>query len=75
MKTYTEKELQEIRSIYTPGTRIRLEYMGDDDPCPVPSGTLGTIKHVDDIGTIHMDWDNGSSLGLIIGVDVFEIIS
>ena len=30
-----------------------------------PSGTIGTVTCVDDIGTIHMMWNNGSSLGLV----------
>lgn len=44
-----------------------------DDPYhPVPSGTLGIVDKVDDSGTIHVIWENGSYLGLIYGVDNFE---
>lgn len=44
-----------------------------DDPYhPVPSGTLGVVDKVDDSGTIHVFWENGSYLGLIYGVDSFE---
>lgn len=46
-----------------------------DDPYhPVPAGTIGIVDHVDDAGTIHMKWENGSSLGLIEGQDKFEVI-
>ena len=46
-----------------------------DDPYhPVPTGTIGIVDHVDDAGTIHMKWENGSSLGLIEGQDQFEVI-
>lgn len=38
------------------------------------NGTVGVVDFVDDIGTIHIKWENGSSLGLIKGVDEFEII-
>ena len=28
-----------------------------------PIGTLGTVMYVDDTGTIHIKWDNDSTLG------------
>ena len=65
-------KIKKIKETYLPGMRIKLIHM--DDPYGVPHGTLGTVHHVDDIGTIHMDWDSGSSLGLIVDVDKFEII-
>lgn len=34
-----------------------------------PVGTQGTVKFVDDIGTIHITWDCGSSLGIVYGED------
>ena len=39
-----------------------------------PAGTKGFIDFVDDIGTIHMKWENGSTLGLVVGTDEFKII-
>ena len=45
-----------------------------DDPRPIPSGTEGTVLHVDDIGTVHCKFDNGRSLGLILGEDEFHSI-
>lgn len=55
------------------GTRVKLIHMGND-PMPVPDGTLGTVEHIDDIGTIHVRWDNGRTLGLIPGEDQYEYI-
>lgn len=52
-----------LRNAYPPGTKIKLIRM-DDVQAP-PSGTIGTVTCVDDIGTIHMMWNNGSSLGLV----------
>lgn len=33
------------------------------------SGDTGTVLHVDALGTVHVRWDNGSTLGLVPGVD------
>lgn len=64
--------VDEIKAMYPQGTRIELIYM--EDAQAVPSGTKGTVWHVDDMGTIHMKWDNGRTLGLIPSVDEFKII-
>lgn len=45
------------------------------DPRPVPAGVQGTVVFVDDIGTIHVKWDNGSTLGLIPGLDSYKLLS
>ena len=65
------KEIQKIKNEFPPGTKVRCKYM-DDPYHPVPSGTLGSVDKVDDSGTIHVIWENGSYLGLIYGVDSFE---
>ena len=39
------------------------------------SGLKGTVVYVDDIGQILVQWENGSSLSLIPGVDRFHKIS
>lgn len=38
----------------------------------IAPGTLGTVAMVDGIGTVHVDWDDGSSLGMVPGEDSFE---
>jgi len=46
----------------------RVEFLGFGDPDPYSAlmpGTLGTVTHVDDAGTIHVDWDNGAKIGLV----------
>lgn len=68
-----QDKIKEIKQKYPKGTRIMLNSM-DDPHHPVPSGTLGTVETVDDMGTIHMKWDNGQILGLIVGEDSFYVI-
>lgn len=65
--------VQMLREKYTPGTRIYLRQMGSD-PRPIPSGTKGTVRFVDDAGTIHCAFDNNRLLGLIFGEDVFCVL-
>ena len=59
------------KKMYPPGTRIELINM-DDPYAPVPSGTRGTVKFVDSMGTIFPIWDNGRTLGLVPGEDSFR---
>ena len=61
-----------MKRLFTPGMRIKLMMM--QDPSGVPDGTIGTVDFVDDAGQIQMKWDNGSTLALVYGVDVFQII-
>lgn len=68
----TREQVQAIQAQYPVGTRIRLYSM--NDPQAVPSGTLGTVVYVDDMGQLVMKWDNGRSLSLIPGVDNFDIV-
>lgn len=63
--------VQRMKDNYPPGTRIMLVSMGDD-PHPIESNTRGTVKAVDDIGTLHCVFDNGRSLGVVPGKDSFR---
>jgi len=38
------------------------------------SGDEGTVVLVDDMGTIHVRWDNGSNLGLVPGEDAWRVV-
>lgn len=65
--------IEQTRKDFPAGCRVKLISM-DDRQAP-PIGTRGTVKGVDDIGSILVSWDNGSSLSVIPGVDVIEIIN
>lgn len=67
----TRQQVEFTRLSYPPGSRILL-YQRTDPYAPVPSGTRGTVRYVDDAGQLGVAWDNGRSLSLIPGVDSFR---
>lgn len=69
MKRHKRREIETLRKEYPEGARIRLLSM--NDPQAPPTGTEGTVRGVDDIGSILMLWDNGCGLNLIVGEDSF----
>lgn len=73
MKQISKKQLEYLCSQYLPGTRVELISM-NDPYSKLQSGDQGTVAFVDDIGTVHVNWDCGSSLGLIFGEDLFRRI-
>ncbi len=54
--------IQQLRQ-QTEGKRVRL-VVCNDPYTNLPVGLLGTVISVDDVGTLHVKWDNGSNLGL-----------
>ena len=57
-----------MRAEFPEGTRVVLiEMKGDHVP---PAGTQGTVLSVDDMGCIHVRWDNGDEIGVCYGVDL-----
>lgn len=64
--------VQDIKNRYPAGTKVVLDYMDDDWGPPV--GSLGIVRFVDDIGMIHVAWENGGSLGLVPAVDRFHVV-
>jgi hypothetical protein len=47
----------------------------NDDPNPIPTGTMGTIQHIDGIGQLQVIWDNGRRLAVIPNIDEYEILN
>ena len=61
--------LQALRDRYPKGTRVELVSMDDPYNRKLVPGCQGTVISVDSIGTIHVSWDCGSSLGVVYGED------
>lgn len=54
---------------YAKGSR-RVELIFTSDPfTELRPGDEGTVSFIDGMGTVHVDWDNGSKLGLVPGED------
>ena len=69
MMRFPSKAFVEVlRRQYPVGTRVELVRM--DDPQAPPIGTMGTVKGVDDIGSIMVAWDNGCGLSVAYGADI-----
>lgn len=64
-------EINLLKEQYKEGTRVILYNMAGED---MLIGLKGTIKLVDDIGQIHVNWDNGSTLPINTELDTFSII-
>lgn len=70
MRIISREALQELREQYPRGTRVELVHMEDPFNTKLVPGCRGTVISVDSIGTIHVAWDCGSSLGVAYGEDV-----
>lgn len=67
MKFPKREVINQLKKDYPQGTRVVLLQM-DDSQAP-PIGTQGTVMGVNDIGSLMVKWDNGSSLHVLYGVD------
>ena len=68
MSNFPSREIVEcLRKRYPAGCRVELVKM--DDPQAPPIGTKGIVYGVDDSGSILVNWDNGSGLNVVYGVD------
>ena len=73
MKFPSREIVEDLRREYPAGARVELVKM--DDPQAPPIGTLGTVRGVDDTGSILVSWDNGSGLNVVYGEDQCRILS
>jgi hypothetical protein len=68
MRFPSKETVERIREEYPVGTRVELVRM--DDPQAPPVGTKGTVRGVDDIGSIMVAWDSGCGLSVAYGEDI-----
>lgn len=73
MRFLNKEVVEELRKKYPVGTRVELVFMEDIQAPPI--GTKGTVRGVDDIGSIMVSWDNGSSLSIAYCEDSCRRIS
>lgn len=64
----SDATVEQVRKMYPIGCRVELISM-DDPYGRLVSGDCGTVRSVDDAGTVFVDWDCGSGLGVVYGVD------
>ncbi len=68
MKFPSREAVAKIREQYPKGTKVELVSMSDPY-LDMPPGLKGTVKSVDDTGTVFVSWENGSCLGAVYGED------
>lgn len=73
MKILSRAEVENLRATFPKGLRIELVEMNDPHSKLLP-GDKGTVNFVDDAGGIHINWDKGSTLAAIWGVDIIKTV-
>ena len=68
----SQETLSRLRQEYPKGARVEMLKM--DDPQAPPIGTRGTVRGVDDTGSIMVRWDTGSGLHVLYEVDACKIV-
>ena len=74
MFNISKATLERLRKEYPAGARVELVHMNDPYNTRLFPGARGMVVYVDDIGTIHVRWDCGSSLGIVYSEDICRII-
>lgn len=74
MRNISKETLIRLRKEYPAGARVELISMDDPYNIQLTPGATGSVVSVDDMGTIHVQWDCGSSLGVIYGVDRCKLL-
>lgn len=73
LKERTTEEVKGIKQKYKVGSYIEIIRLYDYD-IDVPTGTRAIIKHIDDMGTLHVICENGTKVDIVVGIDQFKVI-
>ena len=68
----TRAQIDYLKKLHPPGCRVKLHHLNDPHS-KIESGTFGTVTMVDDVGTVHVKWESGQTLGLVMGEDNWSI--
>lgn len=61
-------------SAYEPGESVQL-VRTSDAYTELEPGTRGWVTSIDELGTVHVAWGSGSTLGMVPGLDEIERVS
>ena len=70
---YHRDFVERMKKRYPPGTRVEVVSLCNEEEHLKP-GMKGTVVGVDDQPALLVNWDNGSSLSLLIGQDSFRVL-
>mgnify|MGYP000240695181 FL=1 len=70
---YLRQLVEKMREKYPPGTKVEVTSLCNEEDHLKP-GMKGTVVGVDDQPALLVNWDNGSSLSLLIGKDHFRVL-
>ncbi|MGL4791260.1 MAG: DUF4314 domain-containing protein [Anaerotignaceae bacterium] len=74
MNNFPSREIvEQVKKQFPKGTRVELIQM-NDPYSRLKTGDQGTVNKVDSIGTVFVNWDCGSGLGLVYGEDLYKKI-
>lgn len=75
IRLYPTKEcVKAMREAFPKDATVELIYMNDLFST-LPCGLKGQVVRVDDIGNIHMHWENGSSLSVAWNDDIVKNVN
>ena len=70
----SEATVKARRARYPRGQRVELVKM-EDPYAMIIAGEQGLVDHVDDTGTVFVNWESESTLGAVHGVDEIRKVS
>lgn len=62
----------DLRALLPSGTKVEMLHSADFYN-PPSQGTRGVVDYIDDADTVHVNWETGSTLGVVPGVDKIRI--